>query len=56
MAKKQISKSDFDQLSSKIISLETSNDPLRDEKLFKLYDEWEQNLEFVGASAIEDKL
>ena len=56
MARKHIQKSDFDLLNQKIMSLETSNDPLKDEKLFKIYDEWESNLDFVGASAIEDKL
>lgn len=34
----------------------TSNDPDKDEKLNKLYDAMEINLEYVGSSAIEDLL
>lgn len=33
-----------------------SNDPLKEEKLNKLYDDMENGLDFVGCSAIEDLL
>lgn len=56
MAKKALTAEEFNKLEQDIISLETSNDHLKDEKLDALYDKWEHDLEFVGASAIEDKL
>ena len=34
----------------------TSNDIDKDDKLFELYDEMEQDLTYVGSSAIEDLL
>lgn len=56
MAKKILSGDDFWKLNSEFIALETSNDPNREEKLATLMDKFEENLEFVGVSAIEDKL
>lgn len=37
-------------------SLKTSIDPQKDQKLLALYDQMEYNLDYLGSSAIEDKL
>jgi hypothetical protein len=37
-------------------SLKTSIDPDKDDKLLDMYDEMERGLEYLGSSAIEDKL
>jgi hypothetical protein len=36
--------------------IENEGGPLKEEKLEEIYDEYELNLDFIGASAIEDKL
>ena len=56
MGRRILTSQEFDTLFWKITELEISNDPLWDAKLFDLYNEIEDHLEFLGASAIEDKL
>ena len=36
--------------------VENQGGPLKEEKLEEMYDEYEIHLDYVGASAIEDKL
>ena len=56
MAQKQISIEEYQELKNKIDDLESSNLTNKEELIFNCYDEYERGLEFVGASAIEDKL
>ena len=56
MGRKPLPVQEFDRCFKKITELETSNDYLKDQKLLDFYDSIETNLEYLGASAIEDKL
>lgn len=56
MAKREITSQAYRDFADKQNQLETSSYRDKEERLFRLYDEYEQDLEFVGASAIEDKL
>lgn len=47
---------EFNEIFLKITNIEISQDAQRDKKLFEYYEEIERNLEYLGASAIEDKL
>jgi P-type E1-E2 ATPase len=40
----------------KFIMMKTSIDPNKEKKLLELYDKMEYDLEYLGSSAIEDKL
>jgi len=56
MGKKQLSVVEYRKFAEDYHRLKTSVDPLKEEKLLELYDSMEQDLTFVGCSAIEDKL
>ncbi|CAI2370022.1 unnamed protein product [Moneuplotes crassus] len=56
MAQKEISKETFEELKGRIDELESSALVNKDEMIFDLYDQYERDLNFIGASAIEDKL
>ena len=56
MAKKEITSSDYKTFASKQNELETSDLKNKEELLFELYDSYEFDFDFVGASAIEDRL
>lgn len=56
MAKKIISKEESDNYLSEFKKINTSNSKDKNEELFKLYTKIEKGFNFIGASAIEDKL
>lgn len=56
MAQKEISANDYRKFSSIYNELQTSNLRDKEDKIFDLYDQYESGLDYVGASAIEDKL
>jgi len=56
MAKREMTASEYAKFEEKQAYLETSNFRNKDERLFDLYSEYERDLIYVGASAIEDKL
>jgi len=56
MGKKVLSEKQYREFESKEHELKTSLDSNKEEKLGELYDSYEYNLEFMGATAIEDKL
>lgn len=56
MGQKEITVEAFNTFKKEYESIKVSNDKSKDKKLFKLYDLLEDNLELLGASAIEDKL
>jgi len=58
VCQKDLSQSDYDRLDSKIYDIQTSEMPMaqKEEALARLYDGYEKDLDYVGASAIEDKL
>ena len=56
MAKKGLSASEYLSFNQEYQKLKTSLDADKDQKLNSLYDRVEQNLIYVGATAIEDKL
>ena len=56
MGQKEISSKDYHEFSNLYNELQTSNLRDKEEKIFDLYDQYEMGLEYVGASAIEDKL
>lgn len=56
MAQKQISNQAFSELKTRIDELEASTFVNKDEMIFDVYDQYERDLDFIGASAIEDKL
>ena len=56
MAKREMSRSEWDSFEASCNKLETSNDPDKETKLLDLYAEKEINLTYLGSSAIEDKL
>lgn len=56
MAQKEISMKEFKEFQKQFENIKISSDKYKEKKLLKLYDEMETELEFLGASAIEDKL
>ena len=56
MAQKEISANDYRKFSSIYNELQTSNLRDKEDRIFDLYDQYESELDYVGASAIEDKL
>lgn len=56
MGQKEISKKTYEDFKQEYENIKVSIDKYKEKKLFKLYDELENNLELLGASAIEDKL
>lgn len=58
VCQKDLSQGDYDRLDSKIYDIQTSEMPMaqKEEALARLYDGYEKDLDYVGASAIEDKL
>jgi magnesium-transporting ATPase (P-type) len=56
MAKKQITHQTYEELQTRIDDLEASNFANKEDQIFDVYDQYEQGLTFIGASAIEDKL
>ena len=56
MGKKDMTEDEWDEFDLACTELETSNDPRKDELLDELYDSYEMHLDYVGSSAIEDKL
>ena len=58
MGKKEMEESEVDQIKDdldEIMAAECTQDQ-REDKLMDMYDKYESNLDFVGCSAIEDKL
>jgi len=56
MAQKELSRSQYTEFSENYSRLQTSNMRDKEDQIFALYDQYETDLEYVGASAIEDKL
>lgn len=56
MAKKEITQKDYLAFKEQLDYLEASTLFNKDNQIFELYDKYEQDLEYIGASAIEDKL
>lgn len=56
MAQKEITANEFQELKDRIDELEASTLVNKEDMIFDVYDQNERNLEFIGASAIEDKL
>ena len=56
MSQKELSKEKFEQIQKEIQELKISDASTKEERLAKYYDDLEQDLEYVGSSAIEDKL
>lgn len=56
MGKKELTHSEYVEFEKKEHSLKTSMDPDKEKKLLDLYDGYEYGLEYMGSSAIEDKL
>ena len=56
MAKKDITQAEYKAFADRQRYLETSSFKDKEDQLFNLYSEYETELEFIGASAIEDKL
>jgi magnesium-transporting ATPase (P-type) len=57
MAQRVIGEREFIEYANKHDSLKkAAGDPLKEEKINKMFDDMEQGLEYVGCTAIEDKL
>jgi len=58
VCQKDLSSADYNKLDSNIYDIQTSEMPMaqKEEALARLYDSLEKELDYVGASAIEDKL
>ena len=56
MGKKTLSEKQYNDFFKEFSSLKTSVEADKEERLLDLYDRMEQDLTFVGCSAIEDKL
>ena len=56
MAKRIIDDYEYSDFETDLVKIQTSDSKTKDQQLAQLYDNFEQNLDFVGASAIEDKL
>ena len=56
MGKRQITQDDVDAILEGVDKIEEVGGPTKDDALMDFYDTYENNLNFVGASAIEDKL
>lgn len=56
MGRRKMSKSEFDQIMSEINNIQANGGADKDNLYAELYEKYETNLEFIGASAIEDKL
>lgn len=53
---KQLRTDEVENFMDKYNQIKTSVDPHKDEKLMEMYDQMERNLDYLGSSAIEDKL
>ena len=58
VCQKEISQASYEDLERRIYDINTSDIPLaqKETALNQLYDEYEQELHFIGSTAIEDKL
>ena len=56
MGKRQVDPIFFEKWKQRFNTVSLSGDPDKEEQLYKLYDEIETDLTFIGCSAIEDKL
>ena len=56
VAQKYISEADYKRFDSDLHDIKTSDSTDKDEQLEALYNSYEQGLQYVGATAIEDKL
>lgn len=56
MSQKDISAAEYRDFEQKQTELETSDFKDKDDRLFELYSSYERNLDYIGSSAIEDKL
>ena len=56
MGRKKLSMKQYEDLLESINTMETSDDPKKERKIYQLYDTSEKQLDYVGVSAIEDKL
>ncbi len=55
-SKKELTQQDFETFMKKFIMIKTSIDSNKEKKLLALFDSMEYDLEYLGSSAIEDKL
>lgn len=55
-SRKELTEREFKDFLMQYESIKTSGQADKDEKLNELYDQMETNLEYLGCSAIEDKL
>lgn len=53
---REIPKNEFDDFMKNYTSVKTSIDPKKEAKLLEMYDKMEHGLDYLGSSAIEDKL
>jgi phospholipid-translocating ATPase len=56
MAQRELNEQEYQAFETKYHTLLTSSDLNKDDQLAKLFDDMENNLTYVGCSAIEDKL
>ena len=56
MAQKKLTQNQFEEFKYELQRLKTSNAQNKDDLLNDFYDKYETRLEYIGASAIEDKL
>ena len=58
VCQKEMSQHEFEKLDGQIYDIQSSSQPMakKDEQLAELYGQYERNLDYVGSSAIEDKL
>lgn len=56
MAQKKLTQNQFEEFKYELQRLKTSNAQNKDDLLNNFYDKYETRLEYIGASAIEDKL
>ena len=56
MAQKELTRDQFNDMMQKLQEIKTSNSSDRDQRLNQFYDQCEKSLNFLGCTAIEDKL
>ena len=55
-SKKELSQKEIEEFMQNYTNMKTSVDPQKEKKLLAMYDQMEYNLDYLGSTAIEDKL
>lgn len=55
-SRRELSLKEFEEFMRQYTAVKTSIDPKKEQKLLEMYDKMEKGLEYLGSSAIEDKL